>query len=260
MHRVLAIMLTLLAACSGDGGVAGPGMPQEPDAGPLTASYRRDIAPVFIEKCIPCHYRNGAISLHLQDPFDPQEGLYNRLNIFPESAQRMLLVPGKPEESFLFHKVSAPTLDFETEGDIMPYIQPDVTAAEIEVVRTWIADGAKNDAFFKESVAPIFGTALKLDARRGKCVWCHSAISPFPPNLIDPFDAERGVVGKPALFAPGATLVEPGDPEGSLLFRKIGGAPLGADEGDPMPMDYPRLTPQELGALEQWIREGALNN
>jgi hypothetical protein len=251
MRIVFAMALLLCVSCGDSSSAAGPGL-SEHDSGPVTISYAHDVLPIFQAKCIACHYSGGAIyPWNLSKPFDPETGIIHTKNMFPESKNRELVVPGKPEESFLLYKITATKLDKPIDGDVMPYLQPKLTAAEIETVRTWINNGAKEDEYHAK-VAPIFGTALKLDERGGKCTWCHSASSPYTPNMVDPFDATRG------LFALKA--VVPGDAEGSLLFRKIGGAPLKEGEGEPMPLHYAHCTESELATIEAWIREGALNN
>lgn len=239
---------------SGAAGPVGDGK-----ATPLTVSFKQDVLPIFQAKCNACHYRGGAVSVYLDDPFDPKLGVIDRENDFPATENRIMVAPGKPEESFLIDKVTAETLDKDIAGDVMPYIFPPITEAEREAVRTWIEDGAKDDAFFRDEVAPIFGTALKLDERGGKCVWCHSAKSSYPPNLLDPFDPKLGVVNVKASRGGGLRVV-PGDADASLLYRKISGEKLAANEGEPMPAAFERLTDEEVDTLEAWIREGARNN
>ena len=251
MRNVITVALFLGVGCGDGGAAAGPGV-VDIDAGTVTVTYSHDVLPIVQAKCIACHHAKGAIQdWNLSTPFDPKQGIIHRRNMFPDSKYRELVVPYKPEESFFLYKVTATKLDKPIDGDVMPYLQPKLTAAEIEIVRKWIAGGAEK-AYFMANVAPIFGTALKLDERRGKCVWCHSDVSPFEPNLIDPYDPERGV------FVNGSVVKD--DPEGSLLFRKIGGAALKEGDGEPMPMAYAHLTEQELAVIETWIREGALHN
>ena len=54
--------------------------------------------------------------------------------------------------------------------------------------------------------------------------------------------------------ADGQTLVDAGDPAGSLLYTKLAGT---ADCGDPMPDGDIPVNPDNLAAIEQWIMEGA---
>ena len=50
------------------------------------------------------------------------------------------IVPGHPEESLLFLKVTNPPC-----GDPMPLGGSPLTTEQIELIRSWIADGAKDD-------------------------------------------------------------------------------------------------------------------
>lgn len=53
-----------------------------------------------------------------------------------------LVVPGKPDSSFLYLKVKGPRSD---EGAQMPERLDPLPAGEIEAIRTWILRGAPND-------------------------------------------------------------------------------------------------------------------
>ena len=48
-------------------------------------------------------------------------------------------------------------------------------------------------------------------------------------------------------------LVEPGNPEQSLMMRRV----LGLDGEDQMPLDADPLTPEQIEVLRRWIAEGA---
>jgi len=48
-------------------------------------------------------------------------------------------------------------------------------------------------------------------------------------------------------------LFVPGDPDASLLMRRV----LGLDGEDQMPLDNDPLTPEQLDTLRQWIAQGA---
>jgi hypothetical protein len=87
---------------------------------------------------------------------------------------------------------------------------------------------------------------------RSRCNLCHS-----PGNLQGDLDlvtdAFAAVVGVESL-AFGALLVAPGDPDGSLLYRKMAGT-QGSDEGEPMP---PAGTVASAAdTVGRWITDGA---
>jgi mono/diheme cytochrome c family protein len=170
----------------------------------------------------------------------------------------ILVVPGKPDESFLVDKVQATDLNADTEGANMPLNMPQLDSTELDAIHTWIQNGANNDSYYQANVAPIFGDGVSLGNKAGKCSYCHSAQSLNPPNLADPFDPVRGVVNVTALV--GGTRVIPGDPEHSVLYQKVAGAPLPPSLKSPMPYQTAKLTTDEIAAIVAWIADGARNN
>lgn len=88
---------------------------------------------------------------------------------------------------------------------------------------------------------------------QAECVVCHNPTL-FQGDLdleTDPYGATVGVVS--AAF--GAVLVEPGSPDGSLLYRKMAGT-QDALEGDPMPPTA-SVTAAQLDTVLAWIDDGA---
>ncbi len=243
-----------LAGCGGgddggdDGGDGGDGSGD--------VSYSRDLAPIFAEKCNFCH-QNAIIQMDFTKPFDSEVGIVERENswVVRGSEEEFVVDPGNPDNSFILTKVTADTLEEEVEGVPMPLVTPALTPGELDAVETWIAGGAQDDAFFEESVAPIFGTEVSLGGSRGKCTFCHYPGSP-PPRLdvTDPFGA-NGFVDVNATL--GGVRVVPGDPDASVLMQKL----LGDEEvGDPMPFVPERMTDAEVADLTAWIEAGAPNN
>lgn len=90
---------------------------------------------------------------------------------------------------------------------------------------------------YARDVQPIFEST---------CVECHGP---------DKVRARLRMDSVPALQKGGKSgpLVVPGDPETSLLMRRV----LGLDGEDRMPLDKDPLTDAQLEALRQWIAEGA---
>lgn len=257
------VVALAIAACGDDSAASGPREFDDDDkltfdASAATVSYAEQVRPIFAAKCVACHHPGSPLMLDLQDPFDPELGIINRPNSYTEARNKVVVVPGKPEKSALIDKVAAKDLDHEKDGDPMPFVVEDVTADEIATIRTWIEDGAKNDTFYEEEVAPIFGDGVHLGRRIGKCSFCHTASSPFAPDLVNPFDSKRGVVNVAAGI--GGVRVKPGDPDASVLFRKISEKPLPMELGAHMPRVFEPLTAAEIETLETWIREGALEN
>lgn len=78
------------------------------------------------------------------------------------------------------------------------------------------------------------------------CVECHGADKVKARLRMDSIAAlQQGGKSGP--------LVVPGDPETSLMMRRV----LGLDDEDQMPLDNDPLTPAQLETLRRWIAEGA---
>lgn len=103
------------------------------NASQRTVSYHRDIEPIFRANCQGCHQPAKAQGEFVMTDFAAllQAG---------ESGEPGI-VPGKPEESYLLEQIIP--IDGEA---AMPKKGKALSDAEIELVRTWIAQGATNDA------------------------------------------------------------------------------------------------------------------
>src|SRR5690242_8798808 len=123
----------------------------------------------------------------------------------------------------------------------MPWGPPAVTADEVAAVRKWIADGAMDDAFFRDNVATLFGDGKSLGTKGGKCSYCHYENTWQLPDLTHPFDMNVGVVN--VAGSRGGKLVLPGDPDSSVLLQKIQSPDPDAGIGAAMPKQF-ALLPQ----------------
>ncbi len=99
---------------------------------------------VFNTHCTSCHPSvNGALNLTAGKSYKALVGAGA-----VEAPGQVRVVAGDPKRSFLLTKIAGdPSLgDIPPIGTRMPPGQPAIPAAEIELVRNWIAQGAKNDA------------------------------------------------------------------------------------------------------------------
>lgn len=240
----------------GRGGSSGAG--QGGSGGDDPVSYRDDVRPIF-QRCVICHRPGGVIGYDLVNPFDSRQGIVNRQNSWfteHDSPFEFVVKPGDPDDSFLIYKVGTDPddIDAANNGGPMPPVTPRVTADELSRIKQWITDGAKNDTFFAERVAPIFGTAITLGSRSGKCTLCHYPGSPTGLDVLAPFDSEVGLVNAESLLSE-KPRVMPGSPENSFLVEKIESEDPSA--GAPMPLNYPRLSAAEVETLRDWIAQDA---
>jgi hypothetical protein len=98
-------------------------------------------------------------------------------------------------------------------------------------------------------------------AGRRACVTCHTNVGRNPAaglNLL-PDASYAALVGVASVTNPGRTRVIPGDPDGSILIRKLEGTP--GTSGQRMPIGGPPyLTAGQTQIIRRWIELGALNN
>ncbi|QOV91218.1 DUF1549 domain-containing protein [Humisphaera borealis] len=108
-----------------------------PVAAAESTRFERDILPVFYHHCFGCHSEKQA---------KPKGKL--RLDTAEAIRGSEVIVPGKPDESELFKRVSLPHGDEGVMPPLKGGAQP-LNDAERAMVRRWIADGAKLDSWVK---------------------------------------------------------------------------------------------------------------
>ncbi len=112
-----------------------------------TASTFSSIKENILEKnCTTssCHGKlgqRGGLILEGEDVYNHLVGV-PAVNEAANARGLKLVVPGKPDSSFLLVKLTGPGAG---EGDLMPYGNQALGSSEIDAIRTWIANGAKND-------------------------------------------------------------------------------------------------------------------
>lgn len=92
--------------------------------------FLTQISPIFEARCYDCH---GANQQKARLRLDQRASVFRG-----EDQQDWRIIPGDPETSEVFHRISLPAGDF----DIMPPEGDPLTASEIELIRQWIAEGA----------------------------------------------------------------------------------------------------------------------
>lgn len=245
--------------------LAAPAMAQSPTP-EQALFFEKNIQPILASRCSSCHsvdtLTSGGLSLD------------NRESILKGGQSGPALVSGKPEESLLFHRITADDPNVR-----MPKGDDALSAKEIADLKTWIANGAqwplksasavpaaspatssgkasteKTAAvkvayprpstpeqleYFEKKVRPIF-----VD----RCYNCHSESFKEAGGL-------RVDVGI-AIFAGGRSgpVIIPGDPENSTLIKKV----KATDPKKRMPQESKvPLPPEEIAILETWIKNGA---
>lgn len=132
-----------------------------PSAGAV--DFKEEVRPILNKKCFKCHTgpkAKGSLRMDTPEDFSKRVG-----------GDDPAIIPGDPGKSLLSIKAGLPASD----GDAMPPpaarsrgSEP-MTAAELAVVRQWIAEGAKFEAGATPSEAPAAAMKPKLRA------WSNSA-------------------------------------------------------------------------------------
>ena len=113
--------------------------PAEPDApSNLAVSFTNDVEPIFSQHCYGCHQGAKQLGSYLMTDFDSMlKG--------GETAQTAV-VPGKPDASYLIQQITP--VDGHAEMPDEPFSPLNET--ELEIIRNWILQGAKNDSVADE--------------------------------------------------------------------------------------------------------------
>ena len=122
--------------------------------------YDRDIRPILSDNCFRCH-----------GPELKSRKAKLRLDVREVALEKEAFVPGKPDESEMIRRLTT-----TNEGDHMPpaALHKTVAPAQIDLIRRWIAAGAKYEPHW--SYAPLVRPALPKvsDAK-----WAQGAIDTF---------------------------------------------------------------------------------
>ena len=113
----------------------GCGPPQPP-------TLSRVQSEVFNVSCnfAACHKGVGSNGLNLESPSHAK--MVNVTAFGVDAGTSILVVPGKPDASYLFEKI---VKDAPARGARMPNTGEVLDSARIDLVRQWILAGAKND-------------------------------------------------------------------------------------------------------------------
>ncbi len=228
--------LVLALALAGAGPRAASGAAKENEGPPARApSFERDVRPLLQAKCWCCHgEKSRKADLDLRTLAGALQG--------GESGPAV--APGQPDRSPLYEKAHS--------GAMPPGGKNRLSEAEVDVIRRWIAGGARpgSSAGVNEDVAagaPTQHDVLPILLRR--CTVCHgSHRREGGLDLRTKSAMLRGGKSGPA--------VVPGKPEASRLIQK-------ARAGQMPPRDrlvevsVKPIEPAETDALARWVAAGA---
>ena len=222
-----------LSACAAFLSAAAPNARAQQPADPR---FEAHIAPILAANCVVCHGEQA-----LQAELDVR----TRDALLAGGKSGPAVVPGAPVDSLLLQK---------TASGAMPMGETKLAAGEIGLIRRWIEGGALLEG--EDPAAAGAGAHGKVSPREilvatihVKCVLCHGRRRQEGGlDLRTREAALRGGVSGPA--------IAPGDPDSSLLIRRIEAEEMPPQEHQAR-LSYRPVTSAELEALRRWISGGA---
>jgi len=236
---------------------------------PMTVSYRDEILPLFELQNYGC----SQSACHGSQPGSSNFSVSTYEGLFKAGDQAAAMnicsiKPGDPDRSYFFLKLQGQTGTIQAER--MPLNGPALSPADLDLVRTWILEGARNDSnqppdcssvadttqpatvSYQNDITPMF------EEPKYGCgaLDCHGdlASSNYSVNTYEDLFSQ----GDEA-FAMNVCSIKPGDPDASYLFLKMQGQ-AGTIQGERMPLGGAMVTPDDLDLMRVWILEGARNN
>jgi mono/diheme cytochrome c family protein len=238
LKKVLSLMgasvIALIISCKHqipgitDTGISGGDNNIPPPTGTCSADtvyFQQQVLPVFISNCAMsgCH-----------DAISHQDGVV--LTDYNHIVSTGDIRPGNPGNSEVFEKITEKDLE-----DRMPPLPRNALSQEqVDLIRKWILQGAKNNSCVNASCDTsnvTYSTSVK-SIISNKCQGCHS--SPSPAGGYD-FSTYAGVKAR-------------------VNDGKLWGAVNHVPGYSAMPKNGTKLTTCELAKIKKWIDAGAPNN
>jgi len=138
LSAVLAAVIIAAAACGS------PGQTNTTTPATTTSSqisFSADIQPLFNSRCVACHQGVGDAGLSLE-PGKAHAGL---VNVASTQSPLVRVSPGNPEQSYLLNKLTGTQLQVGGSGARMPFGSSALSESQIDLVRSWISQGAQNN-------------------------------------------------------------------------------------------------------------------
>lgn len=215
-----------------------PAETAEPSAQPEPVSFRRDIAPILVQRCLACHGDREPQGEYQLATFE-----LLKKHGYSDSP---IVTASKPEESELYNLVAAEDADVR-----MPKEADPLTVEQVATIRRWIEEGAPYDA--ADAQAPL--ASILPPATHPSPPAVYKAAIPVTALAFRPGGQELALGGYHEIL-----IYNPAD--GSLL-RRIGnvaqrtyglayspdGGRLAAASGTPGQLGEVRLYDAESGAL-----------
>jgi len=195
----------------------------EGPCGPNLVYFQNDILPILISNCSEpgCH-----------DATTRANGV--QTSTYVDLMNSQIIRAGDPSESKLWKSIT------ETDpGDRMPQGKPPLTNEQMNLIRRWIEQGAKNTRCESACDTAVFTYKAAIQPMLQKnCVGCHTSASPSGGVALDTYASTKTYALNGKLY-------------GSVSFDPA---------YKPMPQGGQMLDSCKLTQIRKWIADGALNN
>jgi len=146
--------------------------------GAEAVSFSKGIAPILAKKCVACHGPEKSKGHFRLDSFD--------LLMKAGESKSASVVPGQPDQSELFHRITA-----QDEDDRMPQKDDPLPAVQIALIARWIKEGAAFDG--SDAKAPLVSLIPKAPHPDPPSVYHHPV--PVTALAFNPDGSELAVGG-----------------------------------------------------------------
>lgn len=125
-------------------------------AAPAAPDFQKDVSPILREYCAGCHNK---------DDFDGEFSMDSFAELMKGGENGNGILPGKPDESLLIKVLTG-----KAKPNMPPRKEPQLSSAQIEILRQWVADGAKGPAAGEAvgglamlpKIAPVAGVVVPI--------------------------------------------------------------------------------------------------
>lgn len=226
---MLLVLIVFFASCKHEpealpqpeepGDTTAQGIPCNPD----TAYFENQVLPILTSSCAfsGCH-----------DAASANDGVI--LENYQSIMQTAGIRPGNPGGSDLYEAIT----DDDPEDRMPPLPMQSLSPQQIEIIRKWIAQGAKNNRCDSDCDTSQFTFAATIQPIiNNNCKGCHSGTAPAGNVLLDNYDNIRNVA----------------------VSGKLYGSVAHLPDYAPMPQGG-KLSDCNITQIKKWIENGSQNN
>jgi cytochrome c553 len=191
---------------------------------PDSVYFENSILPIFQSNCAQsgCH-----------DDVTAEEGL--RLNSYANIMATGEIEPGDPTKGDIVKKIS----ESNTAEIMPPPPKAALTSTQIDLIKRWIAQGAKNNKCTPECDTNDYKYSTAISSLLStSCIGCHGATSPSGAVYLNNYDSVKAYA----------------------LNGRLPGAVKHLTGYSAMPQGGAKLSDCKIRTLEKWIAEGCPNN